>query len=60
MELGDSPEEHRIMYSVLMSHIRPFQGLGFSAKSLLSSGAFSATPFQRKGALALCQAALVT
>ena len=48
------------MHSVLMSHIRPFQGLGFSAKSLISSGAFSATPFQRKGALALHQAALVT
>ena len=43
-----------------MSHIRPLRGLGFSAKSLLSSGACGATFFQRKKALALRHAALVT
>ena len=33
------------------SHIRPLWGLGFSTKSLLSSGAYGATFFQRKKAI---------
>ena len=39
------------MLFVIMSQIRPFQGLGFSTKILLSSVASGATPFQRKGAI---------
>jgi hypothetical protein len=41
----------------IMSHIRPFQGLGFSTKILLSSVAYGDTSFQRKGAPALRHAA---
>ena len=44
---------------VLICQFRPFQGLGFSTKILLSSVAYGDTPFQRKGALALRHAALV-
>jgi hypothetical protein len=43
-----------------MSQIRPLWGLGFSLKSLLSSVACGDTPFQRKEAMALRHAALVT
>ena len=43
-------EEQRKSATHFMCHIRPFQGLGLSAKGLLSSVAYGATPFQRKGA----------
>ena len=33
------------------SHARPLRDLGFSTKSLLSSGAYGATFFQRKKAI---------
>ena len=39
------------MRNTLYSNQPPPWGLGFSTKSLLSSGAFSASPFQRKGLL---------
>ena len=43
-----------------MSHIRPFQGLGFSSKGRYPPSPNGATPFQRKGAPALRHAALET
>jgi hypothetical protein len=60
MELGEALRIGPKIDDVLMSQIRPFQGLGLSWKGLLSSVAYGDTPFQRKGAPALRPAALET
>ena len=59
-ELGGALRNTEYAARNFMSHIRSLRDLGFSAKSLLSSGACGDTFFQRKKAIALRHAVLET
>ena len=60
MGLGEALRNTEYGALSFMSQIRPFQGLGLSAKGRYPPALSAPPPFQRKGALALRHAALET